>query len=118
MKLSIDALTEAGAFTGQPVERQVMWKQGGEDVTATVYVRPLSYASAVADLRALNENADAIAERIAYSIVDDKGAPVFTAADITGEATPERGPLSASLTVALLQVIGEVNGLGKADSQS
>ena len=116
MQLSIDSLKQMGAFTGAPVEREITWKQGEYELTATVYVRPLSYLSARADLAALTGKSDGVAGRIAACICDQEGKPVFTPADITGEADPERGPLDGNLTMALLGVIGEVNGLGKTQS--
>lgn len=118
MKLSIDALQKAGAFTGAPVKREVTWVQDGEELTATVYVRPLSYRSAIADITAAVGRGDSAAGRIAACICDEDGEPVFTADDITGEADPNRGPLNADLTLALLNVIGEVSGLGKPRSSS
>ncbi|MCY1519898.1 Phage tail assembly chaperone, TAC [compost metagenome] len=116
MKLTLETLKQAGAFTGAPVEREITWKQGEDELTATVYVRPLSYLSARADLAALTGKSDGVAGRIAACICDQEGKPVFTPADITGEADPERGPLDGNLTMALLGVIGEVNGLGKTQS--
>lgn len=116
MQLTIDSLKTMGAFTGAPVERSVKWKQGDQELEATVYVRPLSYRSAVSDLSAMNGKTDAVAGRIAACICDESGKPVFTAADITGEADPDRGPLDGNLTFALLAVIGEVNGMGKTMS--
>jgi hypothetical protein len=116
MQLSIDSLKQMGAFTGAPVEREITWKQGEDELTATVYVRPLSYRSAVSDLSAMNGKTDAVAGRIAACICDENGKPVFTAADITGDADPDRGPLDGNLTFALLAVIGEVNGMGKTTS--
>jgi len=113
MNLSIDSLKEMGAFTGAPVEREITWKHGDDDVTATVFVRPLSYSSAVADIVAAKNKTDPIAARIAHSICDQDGKAVFTPEDITGEADPDRGPLDGALSMALLQVIGEVNGMGK-----
>ncbi|WKT59105.1 phage tail assembly chaperone family protein, TAC [Microbulbifer thermotolerans] len=113
MELSIDALQQVGAFTGAPVQRQIRWRQGENEFEATVYVRRLSYKTAVSDLQAARGNGDAVAGRIAACIVDAKGKPVFTPEDITGEADPQRGPLDGNLTVALLQAIGEVNNLGK-----
>ena len=59
---------------------------------------------------------DGVAGRIAASICDESGKAVFTVADITGEADPERGSLGGNLSVALLMAIGEVNNLGKATS--
>ena len=116
MNLSIDNLKQMGAFTGSPVEKEITWKQGGQELTATVFVRPLSYLSAKSDLLAMGGKGDAVAGRIAASICDPEGKPVFTPEDITGEADPDRGPLDGSLAMALLAVIGEVNGLGKTPS--
>lgn len=116
MNLTLDNLKQLGAFTGAPVERKVTWKQGQEEYTMTVYVRPLSYTAAVSDLQALTGKHDQVAGRIASSICDEAGEPVFTPGDITGEADPARGPLDGNLTMALLGVIAEVNGLGKAKS--
>lgn len=118
MQLSIDSLKQAGAFTGAPVEREITWKQGDRELTATIYVRPLSYRTAVSDILAGAGKIDGVAGRIAASICDAKGQPVFTPEDITGEADPERGPLDGNLTMALLAVIGEVNQLGKTQSSA
>lgn len=116
MKLTIDSLIEAGAFTGEPVEREITWRQGDNELTAIVYVRPLSYKSAVADISSATNGGDTIAGRIASSICDGDGKPVFSVGDITGDAVPERGPLNSALTMALLTVISEVNGVGKPKS--
>jgi len=116
MQLSIDSLKKMGAFTGAPVERSVKWKQGDQELEATVYVRPLSYKSAVSDLIAAGQKGDAVAGRIASCICDAEGKPVFTPGDITGDADPERGPLDGNLAVALLAVIAEVTNMGKMQS--
>lgn len=116
MKLTLDSLKETGAFTGRPVEKEITWKQGENDIVATVYIRPLGYHSAKSDILASNGKVDNVAGRIAASICDEKGHPVFTAEDITGEADPERGALDGNLTVALLIAIGEVNERGKTKS--
>ncbi len=113
MMLSVDSLKEMGAFTGAPVEQEISWKQGDKELTATVYVRPLSYLSAKSDLLAAGQKSDAVAGRIASCICDEKGAPVFTVADITGEAEPDRGPIDGNLAVALLSVIAKVTNMGK-----
>lgn len=112
MQLSIDVLKEKGGFTSPPVEKEVKWEQDGESLSATVYVRKLSYHSAVGDLLGARYG-DSVARRIAANICDEKGEAVFTPEDITGEADPDRGPLNSALTMALLNLIGEVNGLGK-----
>lgn len=123
MKLSIATLTQSNAFSNKPVEKQITWKGN----TMTTYVRHLSYQTAVGGLTAMN-GADPVACRIAASICDEFGAPVFTVADITGEVqtpadwkegdpVPEsRGSLDPDLTHALLVAIGEVQKLAKPAS--
>ncbi|MFK3846607.1 phage tail assembly chaperone family protein, TAC [Stenotrophomonas sp. NPDC078853] len=114
--MSIAGLAQAGAFTGRPVEREVQWRQGDEDLSATVFVRPLGFQSAISDVLSASGRIDSVAGRIAASICDADGNPVFTVADITGTANEQRGALDGALTVALLSVIAEVNQLGKATS--
>lgn len=116
MKLTLDSLKEAGAFTGRPVEKEITWRQGEEEFSATVYIRPLGYHSAMTDVMAANGRVGGVAGRIAASVCDENGKPVFTPADITGEADPERGALDGALTIALLVAIQEVNDLGKMNS--
>ncbi len=103
--LSLDNLQKTGAFCGAPVKKEITWESGGEKHTAEVFVKPLSYSSAVSDIT----SRDTIAGRIACSILGDDMKPVFTIGDITGEANPERGPLCSSLTLELMRVIGEVS---------
>ncbi|MCC3720524.1 phage tail assembly chaperone family protein, TAC [Rouxiella badensis] len=112
MKLSLETLKKSGAFTGRPVEKLITWKLGDEEFTATVFVRPEGFHSAMSGLRSLNGQ-DTIAGRIAASICDEEGKPIFTAEDITGEADEARGALDGNLAVALLVAIHEVNELGK-----
>lgn len=116
MKLNMDSLKQAGAFTGRPVEKEITWKQGDKEITATVYIRPMGYHDAVSKVLSAVGKIDGVAGRIAASICDENGAPVFTVADITGEADPERGALDGALTVALLVAIQQVNDLGKTNS--
>ena len=108
---------ETGAFTGRPVEKEIKWKgRDGKEHIATVYVRPMGYHTTKAELLAYNGKSDPIAERIAAHICDQDGAPVFTAADILGTATPERGALDGPIVMALLAAIHDVNELGKTTS--
>ncbi|PPC64134.1 phage tail protein [Pantoea sp. ICBG 1758] len=116
MKLSLEELKKAGAFTGRPVEKQISWKQGDAELSATIFVRPMGYHTATSDVLAMGGKVDGVAGRIAASICDEEGKPVFTPADITGEADPERGSLDGALTIALLVAIQEVNDLGKTSS--
>ncbi|PPC63924.1 phage tail protein [Pantoea sp. ICBG 1758] len=116
MKLTLENLENLGAFTGRPVEREIEWQQGKDTFQATVFIRPMGYQAATSDIMAIGGKIDGIAGRIAASVCDEEGKPVFTVADITGEANPDRGPLDGALTVALLVAIQEVNDLGKATS--
>ena len=130
MKLTLDALRAAGSFTGRPVAKEITWEQGAQELTATVYVRPLGYQSAVSDVLAAGGKQDSIAGRIAAAICDEEGSPVFTAQDITHgpldpaelakdrNSTKRLGALDGNLTVALLTAIHEVNNLGKIPSSA
>lgn len=128
MLLSIDQLKSTGAFTGRPIEKEVTWKQGDKEHTATVFVRPLGFQTAVNQVLSTTGKVDGVAGRIAASICDADGNPVFTVLDIThGPIDPEElakdpkttkrlGALDGDLTVALLSVIYQVNDLGKTSS--
>jgi len=109
MELNISSLQASGAFTGCPVEKEIKWKQGNEELSATAFVRRLSYKSAVSDVKQFGK--DVIAGRIAACICDKDGKPVFSVEDITGESSAERGPLDHNLTIALLSAIAEVNSI-------
>ena len=112
MDLSIESLKKSKAFTSLPVEKIITWECGGKTHKFTTYVRPLSYQTAVGDISARN-GGDPLAARIASSICDKEGAPVFTVADLTGQNDPERGALDPMLTQLLLVAISEVQNLGK-----
>lgn len=118
MDLNVNALQDAGAFAGAPVEKEIQWEQTNpegnkETITAKTFVRKMSYKSAVSDVRSHGDAGKMVAGRIAACICDAEGNPVFTIEDITGEANPQRGPLNHNLTVALLNAIAEVNSSGK-----
>ena len=117
MKLTLDTLKKSGAFTGRPVEKEIKWpaKEGNKHV-ATTYVRPMGFHAAKFDILSITGKSDGVAGRIASSICDENGEPVFTPDDITGHADPDRGALDGSLTIALLVAIQEVNSLGKESS--
>ena len=116
MQRTLDNLKKAGAFTGRPIEKEITWKQGDEELTATVFIRPAGYHAATQGIQASAGKIDGVAGYIAAAVCDEAGNPVFTAKDITGEADPERGALDGALTVALLVAIQEVNELGKMTS--
>ncbi|MEF9671939.1 phage tail assembly chaperone family protein, TAC [Pseudomonas sp. PCH446] len=79
-------------------------------------VHLLRAAAVVPDCRGRHcrhRGADPLACRIASSICDAEGKAVFSVADITGEADPEKGALDPDLTNLLLIAIGEVQNAGK-----
>lgn len=130
MQLSLSSLTKMGAFTGAPVEKEISWKQNDskEEFKATVFVRPLGYRTAVSDVLAHTGKVDGVAGRIAASICDQDGNPIFSVLDITHgpldpealakdpESTKRLGALDGNLTVALLVAIQEVNAPGKSQA--
>lgn len=116
MKISLENLKKNGAFTGRPVEKEITWKQGEDEFTGTVFVRPSGYHTAKSGALASAGKHDSVAGYIAASICDEEGNAVFTPEDITGEADPERGALDGALTIALMVAINEVNDLGKKKS--
>lgn len=129
MRLTLDALKGAGSFTGRPVEKEIKWRQKGTEFTAIVFVRPMGYQTAVSDVLSFNGKQDSIAGKIAASICDEDGNPVFNSPmDITHgpldpielekdpESTKRLGSLDGALSVALLFAIQEVNDLGKTTS--
>lgn len=107
------ALENGGFVSAAPVKKEITWLSGGEQKVATVFVRLKSYQSVMAEIQnGLSGNG--AAARIASSIVDEDGQPVFSVEDVCGNA--EHGPMSESLTVALLTAISEANGLDAAPS--
>lgn len=110
-QLNIDSIASIGGFVSGPVKKKIEWKGNQFDV----YVKPFSYTSVVHKLDSELTKQGRIAAQIAESICDESGQPVFTAADITGVSGSDRGPLDGDLALALLAVIGEVNGLGKPE---
>ncbi|MEN3158296.1 phage tail assembly chaperone family protein, TAC [Alkalimonas sp. NCh-2] len=122
MEFSMQALEEAGAFMpARPEKREIEWfvmKEDGskKDFKATIYVRKLSFATLSAESMSMNYRDNVIAARIAASVVDAKGKPVFTADDLIGNE--ERGPICESLGLALLKAVAEVNNLKGEEKNS
>lgn len=120
--LTRESLQSQGAFTGRPVEKEVTYTGIDEngnpaEFTGTVYVRQASYKTVTEQWKAVNDEQDGTAARIVNMIVDENNRPIFTVEDITGDGA-EKGPLSESLTIALLNAIGEVNKVVvKADEE-
>lgn len=118
MILTAENLASVAKFTGPPVEKEITWKQDGDEITATVFVRRMGYESAVNDIRAHFGSSEGIAGRISACICDDKGNQVFSIGDITGDTDKERGALNYNLVIALLNAISEVNEVPKEKTLS
>lgn len=132
MKLNLETLTQVGAFTGGVVRREIEWLQNGEMVRAEVWVRPLSYQTATADINSMRVGDGPWPRRVAVCICHEDGSPVFQLSDITGigdDGKPvmtvnsegkevERGGLCQALFDALVMLIVEVSNLGKTTASS
>jgi hypothetical protein len=126
MSLDLTSLYKTGGFSGPPVKKEITFKAAGEEVTGTVWVRRLSYQSAVGDIKAMETDGEIAASRIANCIVDENGDPLYQKHDITGfyddgkpvldEHGNARGGFVESLLHALWAAIAEVNDLGKPQS--
>jgi hypothetical protein len=109
MDLSIASLKAAGAFVAPPVKKEITWHVGGVPKKATVYVVQESFSSLVQRWEEQERGGDLTAQRIASCICDKDGKPVFSVADVMGNPETGHGPLTATLTIVLLNAIGEVN---------
>lgn len=106
MDLNVENLKELGAFAGGPVQKRVTWtsiNDSGEEIenTAITYVRRASCATFEQEVKALSNNQEVIATRIASSICLKDGTPVFT--------YEQALELRDSLAEALFKLILEVN---------
>lgn len=126
MEFTVESLKKAGGFAGGLVKREVEWEFNGEIVKADVWIRPMSYHTAVKDILAINEGVDLTANRLAMCVCHEDGSPVFQVSDITGldkDGKPimvkekgkmvERGPLNKDISDALMTHVSEVSGLVK-----
>ena len=117
MELSIKALMAAGAFVALPVKKDIAWHADGKPQKASIYVRLDSFHTLTKRWEEQREGADATAHRIASSVFNEAGEPVFTVEDILGSEESGHGPLTAELTIALLAAIQQANGVSKEDAE-
>jgi hypothetical protein len=117
MDLSINALKAAGAFVAAPVMKDIAWHADGKLQKATIYVRQDSFHTLTKRWEEQREGAEATAIRIAASVCNQAGEPVFTLEDILGSEASGHGPLTAELTIVLLAAIQQANGVGKDDAE-
>lgn len=117
MELSISSLKAAGAFVAAPVKKDIKWHADGKPQQASIYVRVDSFHTLTKRWEEQREGADATAHRIASSVYNEGGEPVFTVEDILGSEESGHGPLTAELTIALLAAIQQANGVSKEDEE-
>ncbi len=101
----------AGVLITKPQAVTVQIKYNGEDAEFDTFIKPYSYDTAVAKLRAFGENKEALAGILAASICDAEGNLQFTEAQV-------RQNFSQDLTDALWFKIVEVNSLGKTQNSN
>lgn len=80
-KLKIDQI-KSGILIGKPVFATVQIKYEGEDAEFETYIKPFSYETAVANLRAMGEQKEALAGILSSCICDEKGEATFTEDEI------------------------------------
>lgn len=113
MELNIKTLMAAGAFSPPPVKKDIVWHAAGKPQKATVYIRQESFVELTERWKQQDNGADVIATRIATNILKKDGTPVFTVEDVVGSEASGHGPLSAELTIVLLNAISDANGVSK-----
>lgn len=123
-QLTLEALKSANAFTAKPVKQTVEWNGN----TFDVYVRQLSFQTAMGDISSASEGgAHILACRIATSLCDAEGKAIMSPYDVTGEViydeagkviagNPDAGPMDGELVKALLITINKVQNAGKIKS--
>lgn len=115
MDLSIKALQAAGAFSPPPVKKDITWHSDGKQQKASIYIRQESFVELTERWKEQDKGGDYLATRIAANVLKKDGTPVFTVEDVVGSEASGHGPLSAELTIVLLNAISEANGAGSAD---
>ena len=84
----------------------VQIKVDGEDAEFDTYIKPFSYATAVAQMKAYGEDKEALAGVLASCLADEKGELIFTEEDV-------RTHFSQGLVDAIWEKIYDINFLGK-----
>ncbi|MFU8927561.1 phage tail assembly chaperone family protein, TAC [Acinetobacter puyangensis] len=104
-KISLNDI-KSGVLVGKPQKVSVQIPLQGEDVEFETYIKPFSYDTTVAQMKAFSENKEALAGILASCICDEEGVLVFQEAEI-------RTQFNQELVDALWAKIYEMNMLGK-----
>jgi hypothetical protein len=111
MELSVASLIQSGSYSpAKPERREITWLNNGETVSANVFIRKKSFATAIIEANNYHSGIDSLTSRLVSSVVDENSAPLFSVDDILGNAA--HGPICDSLGMALIGAINEVNGIG------
>lgn len=90
----------------------------GKKQSVTIFIRPLSFALVMRSEPESDKEAamDLLAERIAYSICNETGEPIFTKDQIKGTSDKS---LSADLVFVLMTAVNDFNNFSenKGDSE-
>lgn len=109
-KISLSEI-KSGSLIGNMESVSIPIVMNGEECEFDTHIKPFSYATAIENMKAFNEEKEALAGIIASSLCDDKGENLFTADEV-------RNNFSQALTNAVWAKIVEVNGLGKKEENS
>ena len=101
----------AGVLIAKPQAVTVQIKYNGEDTEFDTFIKPYSYDTAVAKLRAFGENKEALAGILAASICDAEGNLLFTEEQV-------RKKFNQDLVDAIWFEIVRVNSLGKTQNSN
>lgn len=106
MKKILLSEIKSGSLIGKLEKVSVSILMNGEACEFDTNIKPFSYSTAIENMKAFEQEKEALAGIIASSLYDDEGEKIFTADEV-------RNSFSQALTNAVWMKILEVNGLGK-----
>lgn len=104
-KLSLSEI-KAGTLVKKVEKVTITIKANGEDAEFDTYIKPFSYATAVAQMKAYGEDKEALAGVLASCICNEAGELAFTEQEV-------RENFSQALVDAIWEKVYEINVLGK-----
>lgn len=105
-KITLDDI-KTGKVLGSIEKVTINVPIGDEEYEFDTHIKPFSYNTAVAQLKAYSEDKESLAGVIASCLCDEKGVLLFTEGDV-------RDKFSQALVDATWEKIYEVNSLGKS----
>ena len=109
-KISLEEI-KSGVLIGKPIAITVQIKLDDQDAEFDTFIKPFSYDTAVAQMRAYGENKESLAGILASCICNENGELEFTEQDV-------RQHFSQSLVDSLWEKIHEVNIMGKTSNST